>query len=120
MGVRGFPTIKYGDPDDLQDYQGGRDLKSLKEHAKTKLGPQCGPKNMDLCDAEQKAKIKEGEKAMEDAEANFKKEVEKLQKKYESLSKEKDDTLKQVKDSGLSTYKQVKAFKASGAKKEEL
>lgn len=134
-GVRGFPTIKYGDPDDLQDYEGGRDLKSLKEHAKTKLGPQCGPKNMDLCDAAQKAKIdevmamsdadiaakiKEGEKAMEDAEANFKKEVEKLQKKYESLSKEKDDTIKQVKDSGLSTYKQVKAFKASGAKKEEL
>ena len=32
-GVKGFPTIKYGDPSDLQDYKGGRDLKSLKKHA---------------------------------------------------------------------------------------
>lgn len=24
--VKGFPTIKYGDPADLQDYQGGRDF----------------------------------------------------------------------------------------------
>lgn len=132
-GVRGFPTIKYGDPDDLQDYQGGRDLKSLQEHAKTKLGPQCGPKNMDLCDADQKAKIEEvmamsdddiakaiakGEKDMADAEKTFKSEVEKLQKKYEQLSKEKDDTIENVKKSGLSVYKQVKAFKSTA--KDEL
>merc|ERR1712217_899056 len=29
-GVEGFPTIKYGDPDDLKDYQGGRDYDGLK------------------------------------------------------------------------------------------
>ena len=23
-GVKGFPTLKYGDPNDLQDYQGAR------------------------------------------------------------------------------------------------
>jgi len=29
-GVKGYPTIKYGDPSDLQDYQGGRDSSALK------------------------------------------------------------------------------------------
>ena len=24
VGVQGYPTIKYGSPDDLQDYEGGR------------------------------------------------------------------------------------------------
>jgi len=28
-GVRGFPTIKYGDPSNLEDYKGGRDFDSL-------------------------------------------------------------------------------------------
>jgi len=132
-GVRGFPTIKYGDPADLQDYNGGRDFDSLKKHADTNLGPQCGPKNLDLCSDEQKksiedvmamsdadidAKIKESEQALEDAEKTFKSEVEKLQKNYEALMKTKDDTIAEVKSSGLSTYKQVKAFKASA--KDEL
>jgi len=40
-GVKGFPTIKYGDPSDLQDYKGGRDLASLKKHAEEKLVPMC-------------------------------------------------------------------------------
>ena len=28
VGVRGYPTIKWGDPADLQDYNGGRDYDS--------------------------------------------------------------------------------------------
>ena len=55
-GVQGYPTIKYGDPDDLQDYQGGRDLDSLKKFASENLGPVCGINNMELCDAEKKEK----------------------------------------------------------------
>jgi len=56
-GVGGYPTIKYGDPDDLQDYKGGRDFDQLKKFAEENLGPQCGPKNLDLCSAEVKAKL---------------------------------------------------------------
>merc|ERR1712066_721468 len=56
-GVRGYPTIKYGDPSNLEDYKGGRDYKSLEEIAKKNLGPTCGPKNLDLCSAEDKATI---------------------------------------------------------------
>mmetsp|Transcript_38843 Transcript_38843/g.87300 ORF Transcript_38843/g.87300 Transcript_38843/m.87300 type:complete len:133 (+) Transcript_38843:212-610(+) len=56
-GVQGFPTIKYGDPNDLQDYQGGRDYESLKAFADENLGPTCGPANLDLCSAGLKKKI---------------------------------------------------------------
>merc|ERR1711903_301163 len=56
-GVRGYPTIKYGDPNNLEDYKGGRDFDSLKKFAEENLGPQCGPANLDLCDAEKKAEI---------------------------------------------------------------
>merc|ERR1712159_67080 len=126
-GVQGYPTIKYGDPNNLEDYQGGRSYDDLSAFAKENLGPSCGPANLDLCDAEQKAKVEEamalsdadlaskiaeGEKALEDAESNFKSEVEKLQAKYESLQKEKDETIANVKKSGLGMLKSVKAHKS--------
>merc|ERR1712072_1235012 len=125
-GVRGFPTIKYGDPSNLEDYKGGRDFDSLKKFADENLKPMCSPSNVDLCDAEQKAEIekiqamsaedldaaiKGKEKEQEDAESTFKSEVEKLQKKYEQLSQEKEDTLEAVKKSGLGLMKAVKAAK---------
>jgi len=126
-GVQGYPTIKYGDVNNLEDYQGGRTFDDMSAFAKENLGPSCGPANLDLCDAEQKtkieealamsaddlkAKIAEGEKASEDAESNFKAEVEKLQAKYESLQKEKEETVANVKKSGLGMLKSVAAHKA--------
>jgi hypothetical protein len=125
-GVQGYPTIKYGDPNNLEDFQGGRTFDDLQKFAKENLGPSCGPANLDLCDADQKtkieealamsdadldAKITEGEKALEDAESNFKSEVEKLQATYEKLSKDKDETIANVKSSGLGMLKSVKASK---------
>merc|ERR1712003_334459 len=58
VGVRGYPTIKYGDPNDLQDYKGGRDFAALKKFAEG-LGPTCGPANLDLCDDGKKQTIEE-------------------------------------------------------------
>jgi len=128
-GVRGFPTIKYGDPSNLEDYKGGRDFDSLKKFADENLKPMCSPSNIDLCDATQKAEIekiqamsaddlsaaiKAKEQEQTDAEALFKSEVEKLQKKYEQLSKEKEDTLDSIKKSGLGLMKAVKAAAAAG------
>lgn len=110
-GVRGYPTIKYftDSTDPMGDkYEGGRDFDSLKAFADENLGPSCSYNNLDLCDDEQKAeieavaamsdsereeKLKELDAKIEDAEETFKKEVEKLQKKYEQLSKDKDDTV---------------------------
>jgi len=63
-GVSGYPSIKYGDPDDLKDYSGGRSYADLKKFADENLGPQCGPgENIELCDAATRKKI-EGYLAM--------------------------------------------------------
>merc|ERR1719188_125131 len=58
VGVRGYPTIKHGDPNDLQDYKGGRDYAALKKFADG-LGPQCGPGKIELCDEAGKKQIEE-------------------------------------------------------------
>lgn len=133
-GVKGFPTIKYGDPADLQAYEGGRDEKALKKFADEKLVPMCSPKNIDLCDEDKKKDIekfmamddaalakeietKEGE--LKDLEESFKKQVEGLQKQYEGFMKEKDEKTNAIKDAGLGLMKAVKAAKKS-EKKDEL
>jgi hypothetical protein len=123
VGVRGYPTIKHGDPNDLQDYKGGRDFSALKKFADG-LGPVCGPGNLDLCDAAKKAKIdefkamgaekrdamiKEKEKEGEKLEADFKTFVEGLQKQYEEANKKKDKDIEAVKESGLGLLKSVHA-----------
>jgi len=108
IGVQGYPTIKHGDPNDLQDYEGGRTLEDLRTFAKDNLGPQCGPKNLDLCDDAKKADIakysamssdeldafiREGKGNMEKAEADFKAFVGTLDKQMEEVSAEDKDAL---------------------------
>jgi len=132
-GVQGFPTIKFGDPNNLEDYQGGRDFDALKKFADESLGPSCGPSNLDLCDDDQKkeiekytsmsadeldAAIKAAEGGLTEAEETFKTEVEQLQKTYEGLMKAKDDAIAKIKASGLGMMKSVKA--SAGGAKEEL
>merc|ERR1712224_444131 len=131
VGVRGYPTIKYGDPNDLQDYKGGRDFNALKEFAEKNLGPQCGPANLDLCDDEKKAliakfqamssseletAIKEKSDTMEKLETDFKTFVEGLQKQYSDANEKKDKDIEDIKNSGLGIMKAVAAHskKASG------
>jgi len=132
-GVQGFPTIKWGDPSDLQDYDGGRELKDLKKFADENLKPQCSPKNLELCDDDKKkqisdimafstadleAKIEEKVKLQSDTEDNFKEEVDKLQKRYEFLEKDKKEKLEEIKNSGLGLMKAVLATKTSKGKEE--
>merc|ERR1712079_261902 len=109
-GVQGFPTIKWGDPSALEDYEGGRDYDDLEKFAAENLKPMCSPSNIDLCDPEKKAEAKE-------AEETFDAEVQKLQEKYEQLEKEKTEKQAAVKASGLSLMKAVKGSKGG---KEEL
>jgi len=126
QNVEGFPTIKWGDPSSLEDYEGGRDYEELSSFAKENLKPMCSPSNLDLCDADKKAKIEElqkmskedldkeiesQEKLLTDANAKFEAEVEKLQATYEALEKEKTETIKKIKESGLSLLKAVAAQK---------
>mmetsp|Transcript_3963 Transcript_3963/g.7578 ORF Transcript_3963/g.7578 Transcript_3963/m.7578 type:complete len:218 (+) Transcript_3963:134-787(+) len=132
-GVKGYPTLKWGDPSDLQDYQGGRSLDDLKKFATENLKPLCSVKNIDLCDADKKAEIEKyqamdsaaleaavaaEEKKLEAAEALFKAEVQKLQDTYTKLSEDKDKTIADVKASGLGLMKSV--LKSASAGNDEL
>merc|ERR1712070_724015 len=132
-GIRGYPSIKYGDPSDLQDYKGGRTFKDLQKFASENLGPQCSPANIDLCDAAKKAQIEEFMKmsdadlkakisektaAMEKLEADFKTFVDGLQKSYTEANEKKESDLKEIKDSGLGLMKSVQAHQAKGGKSE--
>lgn len=58
-GVEGYPSIKWGDPSALEEYDGGRELEELIEFAKENLKPVCSPKNLDLCEPEKKKQILE-------------------------------------------------------------
>ena len=123
VGVRGYPTIKHGDPNNLEDYKGGRDYSALEKFAKG-LKPVCSPAKMDLCEPEMKEKIlelqklsaadldkqiKEKEAEIEKAEKFFTDEVDKLQKSYQKLQDDKESTINAVKESGLGLMKSVKA-----------
>merc|ERR1712139_237002 len=130
-GVQGFPTIKWGDPSALEDYEGGRDFNDLKTFAEENLKPLCSPNNLELCDADKKkqiegymkmdasaleAEIEKKEAEAKEAEETFDAEVQKLQEKYEQQEKDKKEKQESVKASGLSLMKAVKASK--GAKTE--
>jgi len=65
FGVSGYPSIKYGDPAELKDYNGGRTYEDLKKFADENLGPSCGPTNLDLCSAGDKAKLEKFMKSSE-------------------------------------------------------
>ena len=127
------PTIKWGDPADLQDYKGGRDFASLEKFAKENLKPMCSPKNIDLCEADKKADIEkflamapadldklisESEAKIEKAEADFKAGVEGLQKQYQEMMAAKEKTQEEIKNAGLGLMKSCKSHLASSGSDE--
>mmetsp|Transcript_73440 Transcript_73440/g.157359 ORF Transcript_73440/g.157359 Transcript_73440/m.157359 type:complete len:175 (-) Transcript_73440:152-676(-) len=129
VGVKGFPTLKWGDPNSLEDYEGGRTYDDLKQFALKNIKPICSPTNLDLCDEDKKkeianlqampadelsAAIAEKQQAIEDAEAEFKQAVEELQAQYKKLDEDKSAKVAEVKKSGLGLMLSVQAM---GAKK---
>merc|ERR1712039_698390 len=115
VGVKGFPTLKYGDPNDLQDYKGGRSFNELKKFAGT-LTPPCSPAAMDLCSDDKKAKIEEFQKLtpeeredmikemgeqIKKAETDFQAVVKELNNQYQEMSKKKENDVDAIKASGL-------------------
>merc|ERR1712060_994181 len=101
VGVKGYPTIKWGDPSDLQDYQGGRTYDDLKAFADENLKPVCSPKNIDLCDDAKKADILKFQ-GMPDAD-------------LEAAIAAEDEKIAAVKAAGLGLMKAVKNSKPSGS-----
>jgi len=89
--VQGFPTIKYGDPDDLKDYEGGRGFDELKAFAESNLGPQCGPgENFNLCSDKVKEKITKFMKlSIDELQAKIDKSIEKAEVDVPLMNKAK-------------------------------
>lgn len=127
-GVQGFPTIKYGDPNNLEDYEGGRSLKDLQAFAKANLGPRCGPANPDLCDEENKAKldslmkmpaddlakeIKAKDAEMKAADEELETLLKSLQDQYEKAQEANKETKEAIKKAGLGLMKSVLAHRKS-------
>jgi len=132
-GVEGFPTIKWGDVSNLENYDGGRDYEALKKWAKDNLKPVCSPANIDLCDEDKKKEIgafqalssddlnkqiEQKKQTIKDAEDLFTSETKKLQDTYGQLQKDKDEALANIKKSGLGLMQAVAA--AAAKPKEEL
>lgn len=128
-GVQGFPTIKYGDPNNLEDYEGGRSLKDFQTFAKANLGPRCGPANPDLCDDENKAtldsfmkmsaedlaaKISATDAEMKAADAELETLLKSLQDQYEKAQETAKEKKEVIKQSGLGLMKSVQAHRKSG------
>merc|ERR1712113_533082 len=126
VGVQGFPTIKHGDPNNLEDYEGGRDYKALAKFAKENLGPKCGPASLDLCDEGNKTMIEkfmkmdqtkldelitEKTEAMAKAEKTLEALLKSLQAQYEEGQKKKDEEKNAIKNSGLGLMKSVAAHR---------
>jgi len=111
-GVQGYPTLKYGDPKKLKDYQGGRDYDSLKSFAESSLGPKCNADNLKLCKKEiQEEYQKYLDMSVDSVEAE-------VRTKRKDLSKLEDE-LKIIKDAARFLRKQAREKKAAERKAEK-
>lgn len=123
--VDGYPTIKWGDPEEMQDHDGGRSFEELEAFAEEHLKPLCSPTNLDLCepkprkvlekylkmsDAKLDKEIAKKEAESEAAEDYFVEEVSRLKDKYEQFEKIKADKQGVIQASGLAVMKEVKAY----------
>merc|ERR1712060_669545 len=92
---QGFPTLKYGEPHNLNDYSGGREYSELSNFAKENLVPTCSVSNIELCDEGNKTVIEEF-KAMsiEDLE----KKIQEIDDKIEKMENEVEDGINRLEE----------------------
>ena len=103
-------------------YSGTYGFDDLKTFCKEKLGPSCGPKRLDLCDAETQkqikifqswkldkldAEIKKGEEGIIAAEELWIKQEKDLKAEYKAMKTKMFDDMKKIKKSGLERMVQV-------------
>ena len=122
LGIESFPTIKYGDPNDLQDYNGKRSLQEMSEFAEVHLVPICSPTNLKLCDDEALAKMEQyvdlsidelhqfiafEEEKLKEAGVNFETTVDRLTKEYEVAVKVKRSMIEEISNGDLNLMNQI-------------
>ena len=124
LGIESFPTLKYGDPFQLEEYSGGRSYKDLSAFAKENLVPECSVDNLDICDTkskdilqkyldmdekELKSMIKEEEGKIQQAEKVFQETIDNLTKKYELADSNRRQTIDDVMKGDLGLMRQVRS-----------
>jgi thiol-disulfide isomerase/thioredoxin len=127
LGIESFPTLKYGEPHDLDEYEGGRSFEELAAFAEENLVPVCSVQNLEKCDdsmtellknllakdqAELQQSIEEEEKKLELAQAKFQKAVDNLTKQYEAAEIERRKAIDGVMEGHLGLMRQVMAARA--------
>jgi len=125
VGVTGFPTLKFGDPFDLEDYEGPREYKELSAFAK-QMKPVCSAGNLDACDAKSRAhveeliampleelrkKVAEGEAKIAKANTDFDEGLASLKAQANQLGETKAESIEKVKKDGLRMAYQVAAHR---------
>lgn len=86
-GIEGLPTLMWGDPADLQIYEGGRGYDAIKSFADANLKPQCSPQNLELCDDEKREEIQKFmAMSMDELQAAIAEKEEALQKIEDDLT----------------------------------
>lgn len=135
-GIRGYPSLMWGDPAHLKPFEGEHTPSEYEKFAEEHLSePMCNVANADICDLESKEKIekllamdeseldaliKEEEDKLVGIEKQYSDSVAQLQARYTKLLGEKDDKVKQVRQKGLATLRSVRAFKEKELFKDEL
>mmetsp|Transcript_103540 Transcript_103540/g.322603 ORF Transcript_103540/g.322603 Transcript_103540/m.322603 type:complete len:168 (-) Transcript_103540:70-573(-) len=130
LGVKGYPTIKFGESFALEDYTGGRGFEELDAFA-AHLEKACSAARPEGCTEEDQSKITEykavgAEKRLamiEAAEAevaalekDLQSRVDAINAQYKEASAKKDAAVKEVRESGLSLLKAIRALDGKGAK----
>ena len=126
IGVKGFPTLKFGAVSDLEAYNGGRDIETLTVFA-SGLKPSCNVGTLENCDDTAKEtiallndktteelalEISVHEKGVTDIDETFKASVASLQGAYEGLvAKKTADTAELVSKNNIGFVKSVHAYK---------
>jgi len=127
--VEGYPSLKYGDGSPLKDYDDGLDYEEMLKFANENLHPNCSPKNIDICDAEQKEVIEkhlpmslkdletiiEGiDDMLDELDTSFEDSTDMLEEEYEKMHNVRESKQKRAKeDSNYSNLKAVLEKKMS-------
>ena len=133
-GVRGFPTLKYGDPASLEDYQGGRDFESLNTFAMG-IKPKCSAFNPDICSDEDREyldgllerdlsdlekSLAEREALAKQVEEKMQQEVKNLQETYQTLRAATEKSIAEIRDASYGILKSAVAYLKKGSANNEL
>ncbi|CAB9521339.1 Protein disulfide isomerase [Seminavis robusta] len=97
FGVTSYPTLKYGDIINLQDYQGARDLDEFREVVEDDLmaGPLCSVSNPQLCEFSKRQSI---EDLIHMGLPKLNQEIERVEKTTARLEGEKDKFVNNLRD----------------------